>query len=136
MESNPIATPVRVDLTPLERHWNCRLTVPGRKSGQPRTVTIWYALDPAAGRVLLTGGAEHPQWCRNVRANESAGGVVSVQIGSTRLRGRARVVADPAESEAIRQRFVRRYLGARVARWLGRGYVDSVAIVVEDLCAA
>jgi hypothetical protein len=96
-------------------------------------VTIWYALDADAGRVLLTGGAEEPHWCRNVRAHEAAGGAVTIRIGATRLRGRARIVEDPAESEAIRQRFVRRYLGARLARWLGRGYVDSIAVVVEDL---
>jgi hypothetical protein len=68
-----------------------------------------------------------------VRAHEAAGGAVTIRIGATRLRGRARIVEDPAESEAIRQRFVRRYLGARLARWLGRGYVDSIAVVVEDL---
>ena len=133
MPNDPNATPARVDLAPLEKHWNCRLTVPGRKSGQPRTVTIWYALEPKTGRVLLTGGAERPQWCRNVQANQAAGGAVSLQIGSTRLRGRARVVEDPSESETIRQRFVRRYVGARIARALGRGYVDSVAVVVDDL---
>ena len=125
-----------VDLAPLERHWNCRLTVAGRKSGAPRTVTIWYALDPAAGHVLLTGGAERPQWCRNVAANQARGGAVTLRIGSRRLQGRARVVDDPAEAESISQRFVRRYLGARIARALGRGYVDSVAVVVEDLAPA
>ncbi len=133
MPDDPAATPARVDLSSLERHWNCRLTVPGRKSGQPRSVTIWYALDPAAGRVLLTGGAERPQWCRNVAAHEAAGGAVTLQIGPVRLAGRARVIDDPAESEAIRQCFVRRYVGARLARWLGRGYVDSLAVVVDEL---
>lgn len=122
-----------IDLAPLERHWNCRLTVPGRRSGKPRTVTIWYALDAASDRVFLTGGAEVPHWYRNVRANERAGGEVTLAIGRTRLRGRARVVEDPAEAEAIRRRFARRYLGARIARALGRGYVDSVAVVVDDL---
>lgn len=126
----------RVDLAPLDRHWNCRLTVPGRKSGRPRTVTIWFALDAAAGRVFLTGGAERPQWCRNVRAHEARGGAVELAIGHTRLRGRARTVDDPAEAEAIRLRFVRRYLGARLARALGRGYVDSVAVVVDELAPA
>jgi hypothetical protein len=122
-----------VDLAPLERHWNCRLTVPGRKSGRPRTVTIWYALDAASGRVFLTGGAQMPHWCRNVRANQRAGGDAALEIGRTRLRGRAHLVEDPGEAEAIRRRFTRRYLGARIARALGRGYVDSVAVVVEDL---
>jgi deazaflavin-dependent oxidoreductase (nitroreductase family) len=130
------AAPGAVDLAPFDRHWNCRLTVPGRRSGEPRTVTIWYALDPQAGRIFLTGGAERPQWCRNVRAHEGSGGRVTLQIGGSRLRGRARIVDDPAEAEAIRQRFVRRYLGARIARALSRGYVDSVAVVVEDLAPA
>lgn len=122
-----------VDWRALERHWNCRLTVPGRKSGTPRTVTMWFALDPAAGRVFLTGAGKPPHWVRNVAAHEAGGGEVALAIGATRLRGRARVVADPAEVEAIRQRFVRRYLGARIARLLGTGYVDSTAVVVDRL---
>lgn len=125
-----------LDLAPLERHWNCRLTVPGRRSGQPRTVTMWFALDPAAGRVYLTGSGKPPHWVRNVAAHEAAGGAVILQIGATRLRGRARPVSDPGEVQAIRERFVRRYLAARLARALGTGYVDSTAVVVEDLAPA
>lgn len=121
-----------VDLAPLERHWNCRLTTRGRRSGLPRTVTIWFALDPAAGRVLLTGGAGMPQWCRNLRAD----GDVRLRIGRVALRGRARVVEDPREAEAIRRRFTARYRLARLARALGRGYVDSVAVVVDELAPA
>lgn len=124
------------DLAPLEKHWNCRLTVRGRRSGQPRTVTMWFAPDPAAGRIYLTGSSEPPQWVRNVAANEAAGGAVTLEIGRTRLRGRARTVPDPAQAEAIRARFVRRYLGARIARLLGRGYVDSAAVVVDELALA
>jgi deazaflavin-dependent oxidoreductase (nitroreductase family) len=120
---------VSVDLAPLERHWNCRLTTRGRKSGQPRTVTIWFALDATPPRVFLTGSATPPQWQRNLGADPE----VTVQIGATRLRGRARVARDPVEAEAVRERFVRRYQLARLARALGRGYVDSTAVVVEDL---
>lgn len=118
-----------VDLRSLERHWNCRLTVRGRRSGAPRTVTIWFALGPDC--VYLTGGPEEPQWCRNARANPD----VVVQIGSTRLRGRARVVDDPAQARAIRERFVRRYLLARASRLFG-GYTRSVPVVVESLAPA
>jgi len=125
-----------VELRALDRHWNCRLTVPGRKSGEPRTVTMWFALDPGAGHVLLTGAGKPPHWVRNVAANEAAGGAVTLAIGATRLRGRARTVTDPAQAEAIRQRFVRRYLGARIARLLGTGYVDSTAVVVDRLTPA
>lgn len=116
----------KIDWKALERHWNCRLTVRGRKTGQPRSVTIWYAL--RGQTVLLTGGPDGPQWCRNLRANPA----VEVQIGGQRLRGRARVVEDPADAEAIRACFRSRYLLARLSRLFG-GYTRSMPVVVEDL---
>jgi deazaflavin-dependent oxidoreductase (nitroreductase family) len=108
----------------LDRHWNCRLTTKGRRSGEPRTVTIWFVAEP--GRILLTGGAEGPQWTRNLRADPQA----EVEIGGENLRGQARVVDDPGEGAAIRDRFVRKYLLARLSRWFG-GYTRSVPVVVE-----
>jgi len=116
-----------IDWKALDRHWNCRLTVRGRKSGAERTVTIWYALGD--GKVFLTGDAKGPNWWRNAKANPD----VVVQIGRQRLRGRARVVDDGAEADAVRQRFVRRYFAARISRMLGTGYTDSTALVIEGL---
>jgi deazaflavin-dependent oxidoreductase (nitroreductase family) len=116
-----------IDWRALDRHWNCRLTVRGRKSGKERSVTIWYA--PDDGKIFLTGSGKGPQWLRNAKANPE----VIVQIGSQRLRGRARVLEDPAEVEAARMRFVRRYLSARIARMLGTGYTDSTALEIGSL---
>jgi len=114
----------RTDLSRLDRYWNCRLTTTGRKSGKPRGVTIWFALGP--GTVYLTGGREEPQWCRNIRAD----GRVTLEIGGERLTGRARVIDDPGEAGAIRDRFVARYLLARLSRPFG-GYTASTPVVVE-----
>ncbi|MBS1107982.1 MAG: hypothetical protein H6Q91_3484 [Deltaproteobacteria bacterium] len=116
-----------IDFAALDRHWNCQLRVRGRKTGKERSVTIWFALGD--GKLFLTGDARGPQWLRNARANPD----VIVKIGNTRLRGRARVVEDPAEAESVRQRFVRRYLMARIARMLGSGYTDSTAVVIDQL---
>lgn len=113
-----------MDAARLDRHWNCRLTTKGRRTGQPRSVTIWFVAEP--GRVLLTGGETGPQWSRNLRANPA----VELRIGRERLRGRARVVDDPGEGAAIRNRFVSKYLLARISRWFG-GYTRSVPVVVE-----
>ncbi len=110
----------------LDRGWNCRLTVVGRKSGQPRKVTIWYVCKD--GVVYLTGGKENPQWCRNLRAN----GDVQVELRGRRFRGRAKLIDEPDEAAAIRQRFVQKYLLARLSRVFG-GYSASVAVVVELL---
>jgi deazaflavin-dependent oxidoreductase (nitroreductase family) len=108
----------------LDRHWNCRLTTKGRRSGEPRTVTIWFVAEP--GRILLTGGAEGPQWSRNLRADPE----VELRIGREKLHGRARVIDDPDEGDAIRDRFVGKYLLARLSRLFG-GYTRSVPVVVE-----
>jgi len=116
-----------IDWNALDRHWNCKLTARGRKSGEPRTVTIWFALGD--DKVFLTGDAKGPNWLRNARANAD----VVVQIGRTRLRGRARVVEDPAEADSVRQRFVRRYLMARLSRLVGTGYTNSTAVVIDQL---
>ena len=110
-------------LPALERAWNCRLTTTGRKSGEPRPVTIWFALD--GDDVVLTGSPENPQWRRNIAACPD----VVLEIAGHRLVGRARPIDDETEAEAIRQCFVRRYLGARLARPFG-GYTRSTAVRV------
>jgi deazaflavin-dependent oxidoreductase (nitroreductase family) len=114
---------MRPDPARLNRHWNCRITVRGRRTGEPRTTTVWFVAEP--GRILLAGGKDDPQWCRNLRAD----GSITVQIGRDRFPGRARVVDDPAAARAIRDRFVGKYLLARLSRLFG-GYQESVAVEV------
>jgi deazaflavin-dependent oxidoreductase (nitroreductase family) len=107
----------------LNRHWNCRITVRGRRTGEPRTTTVWFVAEP--GRIYLAGGKEEPQWCRNLRVD----GRIAVQVGHDRFSGLARVVDDAAAASAIRDRFVRKYLLARLSRPFG-GYRESVAVEV------
>jgi len=87
-------------------------------------VTLWFV--PEGERIYLAGGEANPQWCRNLRVNPA----VEVEVAGRRLAGRARVVDEPAEAAAIRDRFAHRYLLARLSRWFG-GYTRSVAVVVE-----
>ena len=79
------------------------LTVPGRKSGQPHTVPIAYALKDGAYYLAATAGGSptEPQWIRNLRATHSA----TIEVGSTKhavevevLRGAER---DTAWKEVI-----------------------------------
>ena len=108
----------------LNRKWHCRLTTVGRKSGHPRTVTLWFVLDGATA--YLTGAKAPPHWCRNLRAHAA----VTLEIAGRTLHGQAHVVEDPAEAGAVRQRFLDKYLLARLSRPFG-GYTNSVAVVVR-----
>ena len=112
----------------FDQGWNCHLTTRGRKTGRPRTVTIWYA--PAfdqgdEGVVYLTGGADDPQWCRNIRACAD----VEIEVAGETLVGRAEVIDDEAQATEIRDRFTQRYALARLSRVFG-GYTKSVAVRV------
>jgi len=110
-------------LAQLERYWNCRLTTRGRKSGEERSVTIWFAFD--GNEVVLAGSPENPHWRKNLSACED----VKLRIGSTLLHGRARPVDDAADAAAIREIFVRRYLAVRFSRLFG-GYTRSTTVRV------
>ena len=111
------------DLSELARYWNCHLTTIGRRSKEPRRVTIWFV--PGEGSIFLTGSRSVPQWCRNLRADPAVG----LEIGPRRFSGRAKLIDDESEAAAIRQRFVERYLLARLSRPFG-GYTDSVPVEV------
>jgi deazaflavin-dependent oxidoreductase (nitroreductase family) len=73
------------------------LTVPGRRTGQPRTTCIGYVDTPEG--MLVWGsaaGAKHdPDWFRNLRA----AGAAEVEIGKQHSRVVARELAD-AERDA------------------------------------
>jgi len=105
----------------IERAWNCRLHTRGRKSGQRRSVTVWFALD--GDEVVVCGSPENPQWRRNLQAC----GDLELEIAGVRMRGRAHAVDDEADAEAIRQLFVRRYLAVRLSRPFG-GYTRATAV--------
>ena len=113
-----------VDLQRLNRKWNCKLTTIGRKSGAPRTVVLWFALED--GWAYLAGGKQNPQWCRNVRAD----GAVTLEIAGHTLRGTAKVVEDPAEGQAVIGRILKKYVLARLSRPFG-GYTNSVPVAID-----
>ena len=107
----------------MNRKWNCRLTTVGRKSGQPRVVTLWFVLDGDA--IYLAGGKQNPQWCRNIRAN----GHATIEIAGHRFGGHAHVVEEPAEGSRVIDRMLQKYLLARLSRPFG-GYTQSIPVVV------
>lgn len=100
-----------------------RLIAPGRKSGQARAVTIWFAvLDD--GTVGLGTLNEDRNWVRNAR--HATG--VELQFAGGRLRGRFTDVADPERHRRIRAAMARKYWPFRIASWLGIGQRFTFAV--------
>lgn len=67
------------------------LTTRGRRTGQPRTCALNYAL--ADGTVYVMAGFTKSDWMANVRADSN----VEISLGQERWAGQARVVCDPDE---------------------------------------
>jgi deazaflavin-dependent oxidoreductase (nitroreductase family) len=111
-------------LAEVAREKELRLTVRGRRSGQPRSVTIWFVVEDGA---LAVGSLRDDRnWIRNVRAASE----VEAEVGGLRVVGRVRAT-DPQEHSRVRTAMARKYLPFRIASWLGMG--QRFTFRIEDL---
>jgi deazaflavin-dependent oxidoreductase (nitroreductase family) len=88
-------TGISREYPPSEQY--CYLTTTGRVTGQPHRIEIWFAIDHDT-LYMLSGGVDRSDWVKNLRRNP----VVTVEIGTGKFHGRARVVTDLTESEHAR----------------------------------
>lgn len=113
------------DLTRYARKATVKLTTTGRKSGQPRTVTIWFVA-VAPDRIEVQHAREPvAQWYKNLAANPE----VTVDFGDGPLEARARTIVDVEAKRAVLGRI-------RAKHWLlgpliQRGTKAETAVVAE-----
>lgn len=113
-------------LASVERQSTVRLTTTGRKSGQPRTATIWFVHD--RGKIYVQAGkGGDTDWFRNLLKYPE----VTLDFGSLAVRGRAHPLDDSAEAERVHSLFRQKYLLARVSTWFGGGFGRGKVVVVE-----
>jgi deazaflavin-dependent oxidoreductase (nitroreductase family) len=105
----------------------CYLTTNGRVTGRPHRIEIWFAIDGAT-LYLLSGGRERSDWVKNLRKSPE----VTIQLGTGRFAGRARIVEDVAEDERARALVHDKYAGSYrggLSRW--RRSALPVAVELE-----
>ena len=116
------------ELRGVEDQSTVNLVTTGRKSGQPRTVTIWFVHD--AGRIYVQSGKDgKTDWYRNVLAKPE----VTLELEGLTVQGKARPIDDPGEAERIHQLFRDKYLTARVMSWIGAGGFGQGKVVAIDV---
>jgi deazaflavin-dependent oxidoreductase (nitroreductase family) len=102
------------ELAAIAKEKEVRLSARGRRSGEPRRVTIWFVTD---GDAVAVGSLKDDRnWIRNARANPD----VELEIAGRRFAGRFRAT-DSAEHARIRSAMAGKYLAFRIASWLGLG---------------
>jgi len=72
----------------------CYLTTTGRRTGQPHTIEIWFAVDRGVV-YMMAGGRDTSDWVRNLIAQPE----VRLQIGDHDWNARARVVDGGTEED-------------------------------------
>jgi deazaflavin-dependent oxidoreductase (nitroreductase family) len=83
---------------------HCYVTTTGRRSGEPHTIEIWFALHE--GRVyLLSGGGERSEWVKNLGEHPTVG----LRIGDRDMIATAAPVTDHEEDGLARRLLVEKY---------------------------
>jgi deazaflavin-dependent oxidoreductase (nitroreductase family) len=104
----------------------CQLVTTGRRSGAPRTVELWFGLE-GGSLYFLAGGGQRAGWVRNLLADPA----VAVRVGSTEVRGRARLVSDPAEEAMARRLLAAKYQGWGEGRPLSGWARQALPVAVD-----
>jgi len=96
----------------LEREAFAYVTTTGRKSGLPREIEIWFALE---GRTLylLSGRGERAHWVQNLRRDSRT----LVRIADRRFTGHARFIDSPGEDARARELLGAKYDEDEASEW-------------------
>jgi deazaflavin-dependent oxidoreductase (nitroreductase family) len=115
------------ELTRYAKRSTIRLTTKGRKSGQPRTVTIWFVVTGPQQIEVQHVRAPVAQWYKNLVANPA----VQVDFGDGPLPARAAPITDAAGIQGVLQRIRDKHpVMGPLVQWLGRK-AEPVAARIE-----
>lgn len=92
-----------------------QLTTRGRKSGQPRTVKIWFVVAGPTSIYVQHTNPKPADWYRNLLREPS----VTLDFGSGPIAGRATPVTSPADIERVLALVRRKYFAAWIFKLLG-----------------
>ena len=108
----------------------CYLTTKGRRTGNPHTIEIWFALE---GKTLyiLAGNGERADFVRNIRAEPE----VQVRIDGITYPAAGRVVTDPREDGNARRMLLAKYqpgYGGDLTSWGRTALPIALDLAIEE----
>ena len=93
-----------------------QLTTRGRKTGRPRTVTIWFVTVDPTSIFVQHAGRKPAQWYRNLLRNPA----VQIDFGDGPIAAHAAPITDAGRVQEILHLIRKKYLLAWVIQLLGR----------------
>ena len=99
MQSKPEQAANLDSLRAIAGEQYCYLTTTGRKTGNPHTIEIWFALPPDSPTLyILSGGGDRSDWVKNIQHNPN----VQARIKGTTFEGSGRIVQSQEEERTAR----------------------------------
>ena len=118
--------PTRAQLETVSEESLVDITTVGRKSGKPRTATIWFVYEKNH-LYIQSGQGGKTAWYQNLKKNRH----ISMKIGDLTFTGQAHFIDDPQETERIHELFRSKYLRARLASWTGSQVGHGKVVEIE-----
>jgi deazaflavin-dependent oxidoreductase (nitroreductase family) len=117
-----------MDVTPFAKRRTIGLTTRGRKSGQPRTVKVWFVIAGSKSIFVQHASSAPSQWYRNLVADPA----VQIDFGGGPVAGRATPLTDPQQVREILRLVRRKYPLAWLIQLLGRKATPLAAEIVLE----
>jgi len=105
------------DVTKYAKRKTITLTTKGRKSGQARAVTIWFAVVAPNEIVVQHASAPVANWYRNLQSDPG----VTVDFGDGPIAGAAASITEPAQiAEVLAKIRAKHWLAGPIIQFMGR----------------
>jgi deazaflavin-dependent oxidoreductase (nitroreductase family) len=104
------------------------LTTVGRKSGEARTVTIWFVVDEQGRLYVQSGQDGKTDWYQNLIKTPA----VKIAIGELGMSGVAVPIEDLTEIARVHDLFRQKYLRARIAVWFGSDVGSGKVVALTE----
>ena len=114
-----------MDVNSVVKEKYVHLTTRGRKSGNPHTVELLFAI--AGNRIYLSHEGNYTDWMKNILVD----GRVELEIGKIQLKGNARIVESGEVFEVGKHALYLKYYGKADEDTINDWFTESTIIEIS-----
>ena len=116
-----------MDVTRVADEKYIYLTTKGRKTGNPHTVELWFAV--AGKKIYLSHEGTHTDWMKNILKDNH----VKFKIGKPQFKGTARIAKDGEAFELGKHALYLKYYGNAdedtINDWFSESTITEISII-------
>jgi deazaflavin-dependent oxidoreductase (nitroreductase family) len=113
-------------LARLSKEEYCYLTTPGRVTGKPHEIEIWFGIMDTT-LYLLSGGRGGSDWVKNILKDPA----VTVRIARHTFAGGGRLVDDESETAPVRKLMNSKYHQSEAGRPLSKWARTALPVAID-----